>query len=76
MVKLELTDAQLIKEMQSDSLLNQVRQLISNHHGKIEQASQQREPLTTVKLRRMEFEAALDVAKLLGVDLRADTGNR
>lgn len=55
----EMSDEHLIRiEMQSGSLLNQVRRELSFSAGKIEQASAQRTSLGPIELRRMEFEAA------------------
>lgn len=52
-----MTDAEILKELQSDSPRNRARQQFSNWSGKIDQAGMQRKPLTPIEMRRMEFEA-------------------
>jgi len=59
----------VMHHLASDSLLNQVRRKISSHTGKVEQAMQQVKSLSPVALRRMEFEAAIEIAATLGIDL-------
>ena len=53
-----MSDEEILAEMQSDSLLNKMRQMFSGERARIEQAAQQRVPLTPIQFRRMEFEAA------------------
>lgn len=55
-----MTPAEVVAEMQSDSLLNKVRQALSNHHGKMEQFDKD-----IIKLRNMEFDAARELIKLV-----------
>lgn len=51
------TDAEVMELLRSDSKLNRARQQFSNWSANIEQAGQQRTPLTPIEMRRMEFEA-------------------
>ena len=64
-----MTTEEVLHHLGSDSLLNQVRRKISSHTGKVEQAMQQVKSLSPVALRRMEFEAAIEIAATLGIDL-------
>jgi hypothetical protein len=64
-----MTDAEVIKEMQGTSPLNRARRAFSSWSAKIEQAGQQREPLTAINIRRMEFDAVRAIAKELGIEL-------
>jgi hypothetical protein len=64
-----MTDVEVIAELKSASTLNNVRAIFSSWRAKIEQAGQQRTPLSPVEMRRMEFEAARKIAEQLGVIL-------
>jgi hypothetical protein len=64
-----MTTEEVMHHLASDSLLNQVRRKISSHTGKVEQAMQQVKHLSPVALRKMEFEAAIEIAATLGIDL-------
>ena len=65
----KMTDAEVIAELHTTSPLNRARMQFSNWSGKIEQAGQQRQPLPSIEMRRMEFHAVRAIAKELGVDL-------
>lgn len=52
-----MTDAEVMAELRSDSGLNRARREFSSWCAKIEQAGQQRQALSPIELRRMEFEA-------------------
>jgi len=66
-----MTDEEVIQELQkgSDSKLNRARSTLSNEMGKLGQAALQRQPLTPVEFRRMEFETVRKIAKILGVEI-------
>lgn len=64
-----LADAEVIAELKTTSLLNRARRQFSSWSAKIEQAQQQRRPLTPIEMRRMEFDAVRAIAKELGVEL-------
>lgn len=60
-----MTDLELIRELRSSSLLNRVRQLISQSAGRIDQHCRQRKPPSTIDIRRMEFEDAQKIIDLV-----------
>lgn len=60
-----LTDDQLLSELRSDSLLNRVRRLLASSAARIEQTYMQRHVPNPVTLRRMEFEMAEEMIKLV-----------
>ena len=64
-----MTDKELFAELGSTSPLNRARKRFSHWSAKIEQAGQQRTPLTAIQMRKMEFEAVKAIAKELGVTL-------
>lgn len=53
-----MTDTEVMAELRSDSLLNQVRHIFYTESARIEQECMQRRKPTPIELRRMEFEAA------------------
>lgn len=55
------TDNEVMKELKSNSAFNKARQKFSSWSAKIEQAGQQRRPLTAIEMRRMEFEAVKEI---------------
>jgi hypothetical protein len=61
-----MTDEEMLNELGSKSRWDRARQVFSSWAAKIEQAGQQRKPLTPMKLRHMEFEAAKAIAEALG----------
>lgn len=61
------SDKALIELLQSDTPLSNARREFSSAMGRIEQACQQREPLSPIEMRRMEFEA---VEKIVEAYLR------
>ena len=60
-----MTDEEVMKELRSDSRLNRARMEFSSRSAEIEQAHQQREPLTPIEMRRMEFHAVQKIATIL-----------
>lgn len=60
----------IIAELRSESLLNQVRAVISSTCGTLEQAAQQRRPPDIFETRNIEFAAAAKIAAILGVELK------
>ncbi len=70
MSKLFMSDEDVIAEMQSESLLNQVRRAIASDNAKIAQLQAQRSPIGIMEIRRLEFETARRVAEILGLNLK------
>ncbi len=54
----KMTDTQVLAEMQSDSLLNKIRQEFSFGSARIEQACAQRQKPSIFEIRQMEFDIA------------------
>jgi hypothetical protein len=52
-----MTDEEVLAELRSDSPLNRARQQFSSWSAKIEVRGLQRQPLSPIEQRRMEFEA-------------------
>lgn len=66
MNKARMTDVEVIAALRDDcSTRNRARQQFSSWSAKIEQAWQQRKPLSPIELRRMEFEAVDEIAAAL-----------
>lgn len=63
----KMSDKGIVELLQGTSPLNNARRQFSNWSAKIEQAGQQRKPLDPATMRRMEFEAVIDIAKALGL---------
>jgi hypothetical protein len=61
-----MTDDEVMAALRGDTPLNRARQVFSSACGWIDQAEQQRTPLSPIALRRMEFEAVRAIAKVLG----------
>lgn len=64
-----LTDKEVLDYLREQSSFNRARQVFSSWCGRIDQAQQQKVPLTPIELRRMEFEAVQNIAIALGVKL-------
>ena len=64
-----MTDAQVLAELQTTSPLNCARRQFSSWSAKIEQAGQQRKPLSSIEMRRMEFEAVKAILAELGLTI-------
>lgn len=64
MRRIRMTDQEVIQELQSKSVLNQARQIFSSERARIERAGEQRDPLSPIEMRRMEFEAIEKIAGL------------
>lgn len=60
-----MTDEEVFNELRSESVLNTARQLFSTWSAKIEQAQQQRSALPIIELRRMEFKAVQEIARVM-----------
>jgi hypothetical protein len=65
----KMTDAQVMDELRSNSLLDQARKIFSGTSAAIQQAQLQRRPPTAIEVRRMEFEAVRKIAAVFGVVL-------
>lgn len=64
-----MTDEEVMTELGSNSRWDFARAAFSHQVGRLEQAEQQRRPLTPIDRRRLEFEAIKIIARELGVDL-------
>lgn len=64
-----MTRQEILAELKSNSLLNQVRRIIGEAMAEIDTGSRQRVPLTIFEVQNLEFSAAIEVAALLGVKL-------
>lgn len=64
-----MTDKEVMAELGSLSPWNRARKVFSASSARIEQAGQQRKPLSPIDMRRMEFEAVRRIAAELGVEL-------
>jgi hypothetical protein len=58
-----MNDAEILRELGTDSCLNKARRQFSAWRNKIEQANNQSRPLSPFEYRRMEFEAVLAIVK-------------
>ncbi len=65
-----MTAEAVVAEMQSDSRLNAARRIVSGAFAEIEQGMAQRKPLTIIEARNIEFDAVIQMAALLGVELK------
>ena len=59
------TDAEVMELLRGKSILNKARAVFSGEYGRIEQAGQQRSPLSPIEMRRMEFEAVERIVAVL-----------
>jgi hypothetical protein len=64
-----MTDDEVMAELGTRSALDKARIEFSSWSARIEQAGQQRKPLSPIEMRRMEFEAVRAIAAVLGVKL-------
>lgn len=64
---IKMTDQEVLAELQKDTPLSRARREFSSWSAKIEQAGAQRKPLTSIQLRRMEFEAAQRIVAAYGI---------
>jgi hypothetical protein len=69
-----MTPGEVVAEMKSDSLLNSIRRVISDASGEIANGAMQRVPPGPIEIRNIEFDAAIRVAALLGVELKPGQG--
>jgi hypothetical protein len=65
------TDTEVMEELKSNSNLNCLRQIFSGWSAKIEQASMQRQSLSPIEMRRMEFEAVDAILAALNVEVQS-----
>lgn len=64
-----MTNDEVMAVLRSDTPLNKARAILSSHAAHMEQASQQRKPLSPIEWRRIEIEATKKIAAALGVTL-------
>lgn len=69
------TDDEVMALLRSADPLNKARMVFSSWSAKIEQAGQQREPLTPIEMRRLEFEAVEKIASMLAERTSADVSS-
>lgn len=67
-----LTNDEVIELLKSESPLNKARAQFSHSSASIEQAGQQRTPLSPIAWRRMEFEAVEKITSALGLHMPSD----
>lgn len=65
-----MTAEAVVAEMRSNSLLNAARRIVAGAFADIEQGMAQRKPLTIIEARNIEFDAVIQMAALLGVELK------
>lgn len=65
-----MSNQEILAELRSDSLLNQARRILSIAMAEIDTGSQQRKPLTIFEIQNLEFSAVIEIAALLGVELK------
>jgi hypothetical protein len=64
-----MTNAEILAEMKSDSLLSRARVVFASEWARIEQAGSQRRRPSIFEVRQMEFEAVRKIAEVLGVEV-------
>jgi hypothetical protein len=64
---MKMTDQEVLDALVQDTPLNRARRKFSSAAAHIEQAGQQRKPLTPINLRRLEFEAVEKIVTAYGV---------
>lgn len=62
------TDKRIVEELQSESKINRIRHIISTTAGRLEQAALQRNPISPIEARKIEFEAAHEIMQILEED--------
>jgi hypothetical protein len=65
-----MSNEEVLAELKSNSLLDQARRILSTALAEIETGSQQRTPLTIFEVRNIEFSAVMEIAALLGIELK------
>lgn len=60
-----MTPQEVIAEMNSDSLLNRVRRIVSDHYAQVEAESRSRRPPSGIEYRRKEFDTARALIALI-----------
>jgi len=66
-----MTDEDFWREIGSDSLFNKARREFSSACARIEQVGQQRQTISPITMRRMEFEAVEKILALYGIVARS-----
>lgn len=67
----KITIEQATQELKNgETILNQARSKFRHSYGKIEQACAQRRPPTTLEILKMEYEAVIEIASVLGIELK------
>lgn len=69
----EWTPVEILDEMKSGSQLGRARSAFYRAVGQQEQALQQRKPPGPIELRRMEFQAVIEIAQALGIEIVYET---
>ena len=64
-----MTDEEVMKRLGDGSPLDRARQIFSSWSARIEQAGQQRKPISPIEIRRLEFLAVKAIAKELELDI-------
>jgi hypothetical protein len=64
-----MTDTEIVQLMQSGEPIAKARMEFSAAYARIEQALQQRRPISIIEVRRMEFDAVRKIAAALGAVL-------
>jgi hypothetical protein len=65
-----MSNQEILAELKSGSLLNQARRILSTAFADIDTGSKQRKPLTIFEMQNIEFAAVIEIAALLGVELK------
>lgn len=65
-----MSNQEILAELKSGSRLDQARRILSNAMAEIDTGSQQRNPMTILEMRNIEYAAVMKIAGLLGVELR------
>lgn len=69
----EWTPAEILDQMKAGSTLAKARAAFHNAVASQEQALEQRRPPSPLELRRMEFQAVVEIAKALGLEVVYET---
>ncbi|TLX16218.1 hypothetical protein [Rhizobium sp. MHM7A] len=65
-----MSNQEILAELKSGSLLNQARRILSTTMAEIDTGLKQRKPLTIFEVQNLEFSAVIEIAALLGVELK------
>lgn len=64
-----MSGEEVVRELKSGSKLAQAVSLIHQAYAVIDASSNQRRPITQIEVRNIEFDTALRIAALLGIEL-------